>query len=85
MKVPMENGNQVSEIQRLVLTKVKESPGISQKEIAKLLGLSKGVINYHVKVLFTKKMLKMEKRGRRTHCYVNSDIVDEIKNTDKEN
>jgi WD40 repeat protein/predicted transcriptional regulator len=80
MNVPKENGTQISEIQRLVLIKTLESPGISQKEIARLLGLSKGVINYHIKVLFNKQMLKIEKRGRKTHCYINSDIVDEIKN-----
>jgi DNA-binding MarR family transcriptional regulator len=85
MKIPHENGMQISEIQKLVLAKVKESPGISQKEIARLLGLSKGVINYHVKVLFSKNMLRMEKRGRRTQCYVNSHIIDDIKNIEKVN
>jgi predicted transcriptional regulator len=85
MNVPKENGQGISEIQRLVLMKVNESPGISQKEIAKLLGLSKGVVNYHVKVLFSKNMLIMEKRGRRTLCYVNSDKSDIIIGKNKEN
>jgi predicted transcriptional regulator len=84
MNIPRENGTQISEIQRLVLTKVMESPGISQKEIAKLLGLSKGVINYHVRILNGKKMLKVEKRGRKTQCYLNSDIAKRLKNIDKE-
>jgi WD40 repeat protein len=85
MNVPKENGTQISEIQRLVLIKSMESPGISQKEIAKLLGLSKGVINYHVRILNGKKMLRVEKRGKRTQCYVNSDMKDEIMRINEKN
>jgi WD40 repeat protein len=78
MNIPLENGTKISEIQRLVLLKISESPGINQKEIAKLLGLSKGVINYHIKILYSKKMINMEKKGRNTQCYVNSDVVREV-------
>jgi WD40 repeat protein/predicted transcriptional regulator len=71
MKIPEENGGEISEIQKILLHKIAESPGISQKEIATMLGLSKGVINYHVKVLNGKQLIQMEKRGRKTRCYVN--------------
>jgi WD40 repeat protein/predicted transcriptional regulator len=70
MRIPAENGGEVSEIQKVLLNKIAESPGISQKEIAILLGLSKGVINYHVKVLLAKQLLKIEKRGRKTYCFL---------------
>jgi WD40 repeat protein/DNA-binding transcriptional ArsR family regulator len=84
MRIPAENGGEISEIQNVLLHKIVESPGISQKEIATLLGLSKGVINYHVKVLLAKQMLKMEKRGRKTYCYVNKKALHIIKNTSKD-
>jgi predicted transcriptional regulator len=75
MKVPAENGGEISEIQRILLKKIAESPGISQKEIAKMLGLSKGVINYHVKILYGKHLLKMERRGRKTLCYADKKMI----------
>lgn len=81
MRIPRENGGEISEIQRILLCEIAESPGINQKEIATLLGLSKGVINYHVKVLCGKRLLQMEKRGRKTHCYVNPEVLNKIKNT----
>lgn len=81
MRIPQENGGEISEIQSILLGKVAESPGISQKEIAVLLKLSKGVINYHVKVLFSKQLLKMEKKGRKTLCYINPEAMRLIKNT----
>jgi predicted transcriptional regulator len=84
MKIPQENGGEISEIQNILLHKIAESPGISQKEIATLLGLSKGVINYHVKVLLAKHLLKMEKRGRKTFCYINESAFHLIKVTPKE-
>ncbi|UCG70886.1 MAG: winged helix-turn-helix transcriptional regulator [Thermoplasmata archaeon] len=81
MRIPHDNGSEISEMQRILLVKIADSPGISQKEIAKLLGMSKGVINYHVKVLHGKQLLQMKKRGRKTHCYVNSKVVKRINNT----
>jgi DNA-binding MarR family transcriptional regulator len=81
MRIPMDNGGEISEIQRILMLKIAESPGISQKEIATLLGLSKGVINYHVKVLLARHLLQMEKRGRKTHCYVDPKVMHRIKNT----
>ncbi|UCF08423.1 MAG: winged helix-turn-helix transcriptional regulator, partial [Thermoplasmata archaeon] len=81
MRIPRENGGEISEIQRILLSKIGESPGISQKEIANLLKLSKGVINYHVKVLLNKKMIRLEKKGRKTHCYVDAKTLPRIKDT----
>ncbi len=80
MKIPMKNGGEISEMQRILLLEIAESPGISQKEIAKLVGLSKGVINYHVNVLLGKHLLQIEKRGRKTHCYVDKKVLNRIKN-----
>ncbi len=80
MRIPAENGGEISEIQRILLHKIAESPGISQKEIANLLKLSKGVINYHVKVLMAKKLLKIEKRGRKTFCFTDEKAISSLKN-----
>jgi hypothetical protein len=38
------------------------------------------VINYHVKVLLAKQLLKMEKRGRKTCCFVDERALSLIKN-----
>jgi len=50
MKVP-ENGSRYSEIQKLIINKIKETPGISQKDIAKIIGVTKPTINYHISKL----------------------------------
>ncbi len=79
MKIPRDNGGEISEIQRILLSKIAESPGINQKEIASLLGLSKGVVSYHVKMLLGKQLLRIEKRGRKTFCYVDPKVEHRIK------
>ncbi|UCE36071.1 MAG: PKD domain-containing protein [Thermoplasmata archaeon] len=81
MKIPQGNGGEISEIQRILLQKISESPGINQKEVAALLGLSKGVINYHIKVLLAKELLHIEKKGRKTHCYIEPSAEHRIKNS----
>jgi uncharacterized repeat protein (TIGR01451 family) len=47
MKLP-ENGSRYSEIQKIIMTKIGETPGISQKEIAAVMGVTKSTINYHI-------------------------------------
>ncbi|MCK5548184.1 MAG: winged helix-turn-helix transcriptional regulator, partial [Thermoplasmata archaeon] len=47
MRIP-ENGSRYSEIQAMIMDKIKETPGITQKEIATIIGVTKPTINYHV-------------------------------------
>jgi DNA-binding MarR family transcriptional regulator len=68
MRIP-EKRLHLSRIQRDVLGEVQKHPGISQKQIAKLLDESKQVINYNVKILENATLIRVERYGRETACY----------------
>jgi DNA-binding MarR family transcriptional regulator len=68
MRIP-EKRLHLSRIQRDVLGEVQKHPGISQKQIAKLLDESKQVINYNVKILENASLIRVERYGRETACY----------------
>ena len=62
----------LSNIQKKILTIIKENPGISQSNIAIMIGNSKGNVNYHIKILNVSSMIFVIKDGRISHCYLNS-------------
>jgi len=61
-----------SDVQRQIVDIIEKNPGMSQKEIAKIAGMSTQVINYHIRILTQAQVLRLGKRGRKTLCYVNS-------------
>ena len=66
---------QVSEIQMEILKALNENPGISQKNISELIGESRRVVNYHVKLLSKAKLIKVHRDGRETKCYLQVDLT----------
>jgi predicted transcriptional regulator len=68
MRIP-EKRLHLSRIQRDVLGEIQKHPGISQKQIARLLDESKQVINYNVKILENASLIRVERYGRETACY----------------
>jgi len=68
-KLPPEDEGHFN-IQKRIVAIIRDNPGISQKEIAQKVGVSSPTVNYHVGVLATARMIRVEKFGRRTHCYV---------------
>jgi len=60
-------------IQKRIVATIRQNPGISQKEIAQKVGVSSPTVNYHINVLATARMIRVEKWGRRTRCYVVED------------
>jgi predicted transcriptional regulator len=61
---------QLSEVQMAIVKVLRNNPGLSQAELAKRLGLSRRVINYHARLLHANMVLRIEKDGRRTRCFV---------------
>jgi len=59
----------LSEIQERILLTIKNNPGINQSTIGKIIGSSRIVVNYHVRILCDVGMILIEKKGRETHCY----------------
>jgi len=61
----------LSPIQKLLVEKLKNNPGISQRKLGKLAGESVQVVNYHMKQLEDAEVVKIEKLGNRSKCCVN--------------
>jgi DNA-binding MarR family transcriptional regulator len=68
-KLPPEDEGHFN-IQKRIVGIIRSNPGISQKEISQKVGVSGPTVNYHVSVLATARMIRVEKTGRVTHCYV---------------
>ncbi|UCE37000.1 MAG: winged helix-turn-helix transcriptional regulator [Thermoplasmata archaeon] len=68
MRIP-EKRLHLSRIQRDIFEIIQKHPGITQKQISKLLDESKQVVNYHVKILEGAGLIRLERAGRETACY----------------
>ncbi|UCE74104.1 MAG: PKD domain-containing protein [Methanomassiliicoccales archaeon] len=71
MRIP-ENGGSLKKSQLLIMEKIRESPGISQKDIASLLGVSSPTVNYHMKKLLHLGIIRGERAGMRVRYYLNA-------------
>ena len=67
--IPPANGNGISEVQQRVLKVIKDSPGVTQKELANLFGIRQSTLNYQVTKLGEKGLISTEKRGRNVHYF----------------
>jgi PKD repeat protein/DNA-binding MarR family transcriptional regulator len=56
--------DQPHDIQQLVLHLLAEDPGLTQKQIAKQLGLNVSTVNYHVNMMVGAGILRSEKKGK---------------------
>ncbi len=72
MRVPPKKST-LKNSQMLIIEKIKEMPGISQKDIAALLGVSSATINYHIKELIERGIIKAERKGMRLKYYFNKE------------
>ena len=74
MKVPSQ-GSGLKHTQTLIIEVVRETPGISQKEVAAVLGLSNSTVGYHVEDLIAKGIIRKERRGMGVRYYVTVEPV----------
>jgi DNA-binding MarR family transcriptional regulator len=61
--VAAEKKTKASMIQKAILKMIRQSPDLTQTEIAVALGTSKQVVNYHIKSLLSAGLLSVEKNG----------------------
>jgi predicted transcriptional regulator/uncharacterized membrane protein len=59
----------LSKMQEIIIDKIKEVPGISQRQIARALNLAPSTINYHVRMLAMAGVLRFERSLGRTKCF----------------
>jgi len=73
MKIPEPSGELVlkmTRIQREILEIIRDVPGISQKDIAARIGLSTPTVHYHIDIMLSARVIRVEHSGRETKCYV---------------
>lgn len=63
-----------SKLQKKIYELIMRIPGLSQKEISKRLKEPAQKINYHVKMMVDARVLKLERDGNKTKCYILEEI-----------
>lgn len=69
MRIPKQD-KILNNSQILILETIKETPGISQKDIASILGVSSSTINYHVEKLIDRGFILKVRNGMRLRYYI---------------
>ena len=78
-RIPKINGNdgltythvQLNRTQDLIIETIENNPGLTQKEIAKIIGKSTQVINYNISAMAQLGLIKLHRDGNKTKCFVN--------------
>jgi hypothetical protein len=63
----------LKKVERLILETVRESEGLSQREIARILEISESTVNRHARRLAEAGLLRLERRGMMIKCYLGND------------
>jgi DNA-binding MarR family transcriptional regulator len=61
---------ELSKIQQNILDFIKSNPGTTQTNIAKELGIIHSKLNYHISMLSDARLIKLEREGNATKCFV---------------
>ncbi len=69
MPIPPSNGGNLSEVQMRVFNLIRESPGVTQKELARLLDVRQSTLNYQISRLQERGFVAEERKGRKVHYY----------------
>lgn len=68
MNFPKSERFRLTDFQIQIIDSLKRHPGLTQKELARLLGQKPQTINYNIKVLDQAGLVSVEKNGRKTTC-----------------
>ncbi len=81
MKISVVDAAQLNKIQKIIVNKVRERPGLTQHEIITILGASQQVVSYNLTKLTRENVLRIAKQGREKRYYINhvDAAVSEIK------
>jgi predicted transcriptional regulator len=71
MEYPDRDKFRFTNLQSEIMKLVKENNGISEQEIVSKLGEKQQTINYNLKKLQRKNIIRLEQKGRETYCYAN--------------
>jgi parallel beta-helix repeat protein len=68
-QIPVTNGGELTEVQKRITDSVKDLPGVTQKEMASLLGIHQSSVSYQMSNLEERGLIRTEKKGRKVHYY----------------
>jgi len=66
---PETNGGTLSEVQVRIVHAVRDLPGVSQKELARMMGLRQPTMSYQVARLEERGLIREERRGRHVRYF----------------
>ncbi|MEW6069677.1 MAG: winged helix-turn-helix transcriptional regulator, partial [Candidatus Thermoplasmatota archaeon] len=59
----------LNKTQEAIINAIREKPGVSQKEIAKVIGVSPQVVNYYIQQLEEGGVIRVVQEGKHTRCF----------------
>ena len=59
-----------NDVQEHILDVIRRNPGITQKDLAQLVGLSLTGLNYHINIMANAKVINVIRDGKWTRCYI---------------
>jgi parallel beta-helix repeat protein len=68
-QIPVTNGGVLTEVQKRITDTVKDLPGVTQKEMASVLGIHQSSVSYQMGKLEERGLIRPEKQGRKVHYY----------------
>jgi DNA-binding MarR family transcriptional regulator len=74
MNFPKAERFRLTDLQIQIIGSIRSQPGMTQKEIARLLSQKPQTINYNIKVLYQARLISVVKAGRQTQCFPVSDV-----------
>ena len=69
-------GIRLSDLQISILDNLRQTPGMTQSEVAKTIGMSQQSISYNISILCRNDIIRYERNGVRKHYYINEDVPD---------
>jgi DNA-binding MarR family transcriptional regulator len=61
---------ELTEVQKSIYQTIKEQLGITQNEISKKLDIPRQTVNYHVQLMESARLIKVEREGKNSHCFI---------------
>jgi predicted transcriptional regulator len=74
VKIPERSMGELIQIQKDIVRAIKDSPGISQKDIAAKLDISKQLVNYHIKILADAGFVVIKSDGKSVRYHLADDL-----------
>ena len=66
---PGEPVVELSAVQTELLGHIRQTPGITQKELGERTGVSKRVVSYHIAQMAQARLIRVERDGKKVRCY----------------